>query len=285
MKVEMRLVWGEFLLPLESQRLDFVNVADVEGLADHDQSDFQLLSVKSHHAGWICQALGVPQWWWRKYQKHIPVLNEILSKIKKLKVQKRKLPTAVIAIEVRGRKVLIQNSVRNVKFAFKGAADVDALQWFLDVLEEDIKELRKNTSKDEEAVGDETLGAKSLVSESDDEDIIEANADGAETLGKAEDAIVAECLELIRNNSQCKKALYFPSRWSFEVTKKGLKKPKQFPILQFKKIQKMYGSSSSKMRMQCEETSTRVLKYLSGDEEPEAAHAAASAAGSSESLG
>ena len=64
MKVEMRLVWGEFLLPLESQRLDFVNVHDVEGLADEDQLDFQLLSVKSH-SEWTPQALGIPHVWWK----------------------------------------------------------------------------------------------------------------------------------------------------------------------------------------------------------------------------
>ena len=98
--------------------------------------------------------------------------------------------------------------------------------------------MRNNTSKEEEAVGDETLGAKSLDSEQDDEDILEAKADGVETLGAAEDAIVAECLELIRNNPQCKKALYFPSRSCFVVTKKGLKKTKPFSIMQFKKIEK-----------------------------------------------
>ena len=118
MKVETRLVWGEFLLPLESQRLDFVNIADVEGLADQDQLDVQLLSVKSH-AAWIAQALALPHVWWRKYQKRIPELNEIILKIKNLKSEKRKLPNAVVAIEIRGRQVLLQNTARNVKFALK----------------------------------------------------------------------------------------------------------------------------------------------------------------------
>lgn len=285
MKVEMRLVWGECVLPLESQKLDFVNIADVEGLADEDQLDFQLLSLKSH-ATWIASALSLPHSWWRKYQKRIPFLNEVLVKIKNLKSKKRRLPNAVVAIEVRGGQVLLQNTPRNVNLAFKGAADVDALQWFLDMLEEDIKYMRTNTGNEEVAVGDETLGAKSLDSEQDDndEDIFEAKADGVETLGAAEDAIVAECLESIRNNPQCKKALYFPSRFAFEVTKKGIKKPKQFTILQFKMIKKKYGSSSIEMRTQCEAASMNVLKYLSGDEEPEE-HAAASAAGSSETLG
>ena len=135
-----------------------------------------------------------------KYHTRVPLLNEILLKIKSLKADKRRLPNAVVAIEVRGGKVLLQSSPRNVKFAFKGAADVHALQWFLDVLEEDTEETRNNTSKEEEAVGDETLGAKSLDSEQDDEDILEATVDGVETLGASEAAIVVECLELINNS-------------------------------------------------------------------------------------
>ena len=280
----MRLVWGEYVLPLDSETLDFVNIADIEGLADEDNLEFQLLTLNSHTT-WISKALALPHWWWRKYHTQVPLLNEILLKIKSLKAKKPKLPNAVVAIEVRGGRVLVQNSPRNVKFALKGAADVHALQWFLDVLEEDIKEMRKNTSKDEEAVGDETLGAKSLDSEQDDEDTLEAKADGVETLGAAEDAIVVQCLELIRNNPQCKKALYFPSRTCFVVTKKGLKKPKQFGIMDFKKIEKKrYWISSIQMKTQCEETSERVLKYLSGDVEPEG-NSAASAAGSSGALG
>ena len=53
--------------------------------------------------------------------------------------------------------------------------------------------MRNNTSEEEEAVGDETLGANSLDSEQDGEDILDAKADGA-----AEDAIVVECLGLIK---------------------------------------------------------------------------------------
>ena len=86
-----------------------------------------------------CSSVGASSLVVEKYQKRIPVLNEILLQIKNLKSEKRKLPNAVVAIEVRGRKVLLQNTARNVKFAFKGAADVDALQRFLDVIEEDIK--------------------------------------------------------------------------------------------------------------------------------------------------
>ena len=64
MKVEQHPCWGEFVLPLESQRLDFVNIGDAEGLADQDQLDFQLLSAKSH-AAWTPQALGLPHVWWK----------------------------------------------------------------------------------------------------------------------------------------------------------------------------------------------------------------------------
>ena len=104
------------------------------------------------------------------------------------------------------------------------------------MLEEDIKDMRKDTGNDEEAVGDETLGAKSLDSEQDDVEILDAKADGA-----AEDAIALECLELIKNDPQCKRALCFPPRSCFEVTKKGLKQTKQFSILQFKRTQKGMG--------------------------------------------
>ena len=83
--------------------------------------------------------------------------------------------------------------------------------------------------------------AQSPDSEQDDEDIIDAKVDGVETLGAAEDAIVVQCLELIRKNPQCKRALYFPSRTCFVVTKKGLKNPKQFGIMHFKKIEKIWG--------------------------------------------
>ena len=127
MKVETRLCWAEFALPLVFQNLDFVNIGDVEGvdyqdnldflniggvegLADQDQLDFQHLSVNTH-AAWIAQALGFPQAWWRKYQTRILFLNEILLEIKNLKSEKRKLPNAVVAIEVRGRQALLQTLI------------------------------------------------------------------------------------------------------------------------------------------------------------------------------
>ena len=71
MNVEKRLCWGECVLPLESQKLDFVNIGDAEGLAGQDQLDFLRLNVKSH-ATWIPQALGLPHVWRKKYQKQVP---------------------------------------------------------------------------------------------------------------------------------------------------------------------------------------------------------------------
>ena len=138
--LEKRLCLNAMAVPFFVQTLDF---------ADHDSEEVMCLDLKATaEARWLEVGLNLPVRWWRCRHKDVPLLAEMKEAINRGKEKKGaaarvpRRPLIVVAITVRGREILVQNSTEPLTLvATKAEGDARAsLQWFLEELQADLEE-------------------------------------------------------------------------------------------------------------------------------------------------
>ena len=138
--LEKRLCLNAMAVPFFVQTLDF---------ADHDSEEVMCLDLKATaDARWLEVGFNLPVRWWRYRHKDVPLLAEIKEAINRGKEKKGaaarvpRRPHIVVAITVRGREILVQNSTEPLCLvATKAEGDARAsLQWFLEELQADLEE-------------------------------------------------------------------------------------------------------------------------------------------------
>ena len=138
--LEKRLCLNAMAVPFFVQTLDF---------ADHDSEEVMCLDLKATaEARWLEVGFNLPVRWWRCRHKDVPLLAEMKEAINRGKEKKGaaarvpRRPLIVVAITVRGREILVQNSTEPLTLvATKAEGDARAsLQWFLEELQADLEE-------------------------------------------------------------------------------------------------------------------------------------------------
>ena len=80
LKVPYRLCWGDIVVPLQSDTLDFVNMHRIEGMGDDEEEgvEFSLVEFKgSMPRCWTEKALGLRARWWMSDISKAPLMKEV----------------------------------------------------------------------------------------------------------------------------------------------------------------------------------------------------------------
>ena len=206
-------------VPVVNRTMD---VVDPFGLHAGKEEDLDVYLVEFMAGGtmtWLEKALKVRPRWFKDNAHRIPFLAEILGVIRQQKnkdfgrgasVKTARLPRCrdcLMAIEVRGKVLLVKNDSRYVCFADLRGPDLaeDSLtsfNWFLSQLESDAGDLQEMDS-DERA---ERAQAREFRHGEVPADIQSA---------------VQESLQNLRAHENCQSAAYFHSRNSFKVKRGG----------------------------------------------------------------
>lgn len=218
-QLQHRLCVGDHVVPLAKQQLELKDLHELQS-GDEDPQDFLLLSLKVGKPMpsmlWFTKSLGLPSSWWEKNAVALPILSEIKEAIackKPRSARMPKNPKAIVPIKIRDRVILAQNSTPPVVLAFKPGNELQDVDWFLQQVEKDLRDLDTEDPPEKKARLD---------------------------LHPEEKEIVEECTQNLRSHAECQTAHFVPSRSVIRVTTKdkmirdfgvsGLKKKRQVAI-------------------------------------------------------
>ena len=164
--------------------------------------------------------------WWAELSSS-PLFKEISTAISKGKqtsgiaARLPKRPNIVVAIEIRGKAILVLNQTRTLTVAFEPGQELEGLQWLVEELE---KDLETNTNLGENLENNEDLEEES---EKDDEEQ-ERHIDHLETQLRDQN------LKALRDHDERLRASWPPSKPCYRVFNKQ-KTMKQFFVIGLKK--------------------------------------------------
>lgn len=242
-----RLCLGNSAVPLVPRIMDFQDLHELTTEGDADDSEFLVLSLKgSADFRWAEKYLKLPARWWARNQSRVPLVVEIQEAIdaKKVKVgfaaRLPRLPNVIVAIEARGKVILVQNQRSFMNLAFRAGQEMDGVHWFLEQLQKDLEQLQGPS---------ETLSNRLSKSQ--------------QPLGStSEHRFVEESIRELKDHPNCHSAVFLPSRSSFRVTKSN-KSSSEFYVSGLKR--KRQQDDEEAMQAMFQVTVTLALKFLSGD--------------------
>ena len=201
---------GECALPLTVRNLDLVEFDGVSFQTLQDETDMFILPLTAAgNKEWLVKCLGKTNRWWLTEGHCLPLMKEIRKCIPGRKFL-RGLGTCVLAIEVRGKKLLVLSSPHKLSLAFE-KAEFQTLEWF-------IEELKKDLRTAAEHPAEEPPTRKRLKQdEGDYQDLVE------------------EALQNLQNHSNCERAWFFKSRNSLKVRATSTRLSKTFVLKRFNK--------------------------------------------------
>ena len=168
--LEKKLCLNDTVVPLESVAMDFDDIHSLLPDLEASEHTFSLLSLKATEPGLWLTKLFKPnlkfaqrrQWWSRL--PSMPLLQEITSAIAKgkqnsgLAARLPRRPKLVVAIEIRGKVILVVNHTRHITLAFQEGQEAEYLDWFLTELRKDIEDQGEDQDQGEDLQeGDENL--------------------------------------------------------------------------------------------------------------------------------
>lgn len=213
--LKYRMCLNDLAVPFVERSLAF---HDLHNLAEGDieNQEFLILSLKaSADVRWLERAFDLPARWWINHHGSVPLLLEIRQAIETKKVKSGggsrlpKLPTAIVAIHIREKVILVQNQTLFLSLAFKPGEEIEALQWFLEELEKDIEKLQNK--------------AAPQTTQEQDDDTQEPprfSKQQKHRVGHEEHQVVQASLNKLLEHSECLRASFLSSRGSFRVIKK-----------------------------------------------------------------
>ena len=138
-----RLCLGDVIVPLKTETLDFKDLFELKD-GDQDQQEFLTLNLKAtSNMEWLTKMLDLKKPWWPQHSQSLPLLHEIETLINSKRPKSPRMPRnpkAIVAIEVRGRTVLVQNIVSSVILAFKSGDEIADIHWFIREIEKDLED-------------------------------------------------------------------------------------------------------------------------------------------------
>ena len=204
-KFERKLCLNDVFVPLETREMEFSDIHGITGEEDFEGS-FNLLNLRAtHDAHWLQKALKLPAKWWVRNQAKLPLMHDISEAImqsKKTKGGAARLPRQehlVVAIRVRERVLLVQNSTRCQTIAIKDGDEPEVLTWLLEQIQKDV-------ALDTTAAPASPRGS-SVPQKKSREDLEPC------------DTFTDEALETLRKHPACSRAWFLPSRSAIKVSK------------------------------------------------------------------
>ena len=219
------------IVPLESKVMHFDDIHEVGSSLNEEEQTFSLLSLKATDSGeWLSKVFQpdstkkkAHRWWVEIFS--LPLCREIIGAISKGKrtsggaARLSRRPNIVVAIEVRGQKILVVNQTRTITLAFQPGQEIEGLQWFLEELhkdlenEEDLEEDKKEDLEEEPE---------------DDPDEQESRVDHLDS------QLQSKHLKALREHDECLRASWPPSKPCYRVVNKA-KTLKEFFVVGLKK--------------------------------------------------
>ena len=196
-----------------------MDLEDIHSLAGGHarRQDFVCVGLKAlDEIRWLEKALKVPSRWWTKHQAVVPLLQEMRQGIDKGKVRKGvncrmpRRPNAVVAIDVRGKVIFVQNK-SGLTLASRPDQEEHALRWFLREVGRDV-EVIQQALREEEAGG--------VVEAETDPQVKKRCYDGGPLADDEEKAFIEDALSQLRAHPQCAYATFLPSRHCFRVVRR-----------------------------------------------------------------
>ena len=151
MDISRKMCVGEFAVPLQNITKDFEDLHQMLGgaISEEEPQTLESLTLKaSMSTTWLKKPLRLKSGrWWVDNCRHLPLLQEIRDAIEKGKVRKgagtrlSKKTDIVVAIKVRGKILLVVNTVVFVSVVFFSDQAAETLEWIISELIKDKEAL------------------------------------------------------------------------------------------------------------------------------------------------
>ena len=141
--VERKMCLQNRALPLVTREMEFEDIHSV-GARDLGTENFECLPLRtSMEAPWLSKFFKKPAKWWLHNGSKVPLVREIRETIETGKVRKggasrlSKRADIVVAINVRGKVILVQNTTLPVTLCWPTNTDdgdegIEVVKWFLE---------------------------------------------------------------------------------------------------------------------------------------------------------
>ena len=208
--VKMRLCLESSVIPLQKQTLAFVDPYKLAEEADEVLAVSLVRLSATGELSWLHQGLGLPRRWWLQNHFRVPLIQEILGLVKDKKPQQgcqvlmpRKHKN-LLPLQVRGKILWFENNSRCVSLALQQGREVEHLQWFMNELQKDIR----------------NLAVEPEASDGPEDQAGPSHKKSKLKLSEEFENLVQESLEEIREHPQSLSAVYLTSKSSFRVSRK-----------------------------------------------------------------
>jgi hypothetical protein len=218
MELEHLLCLNGCPVPVERRTMDFEDFNHCcDG--DKDDEDFVLVDLKAGaQVTWlqkfIQKHLKVNNKFWRERHGELPLVQEMRKAIdtskRGLHKKTNKRTGVIVGIKVRDKVVLVQHTKGLVLAAYAGQ-EKEAIRWFLEEIENDVKLLGPRPQQPDSQV--------------DDDDPVQV--------------IIDTVLLEIRGHPQCHKANFAPSRGCFQIIRKKTPQVNDTKCIYMKKFTKI----------------------------------------------
>ena len=262
LNLQLLLCLDGVALPVVNQSLPIIDPYSLAGnLEDLDLEEnlpVDLLSFKaSGDVHWLMPALGMPLRWWSSKSCQLALLQEIRDLIKDkkpLKGASQRMPKQqafLVLLKVRGRILIMQNSLTLVNLALSGTLEAkkETLSWFIHELQKDLKIVKSLMDQEDPKQGHVIKRSRSGVVPQDFQ------------------SLVTSSLARLHMDPGCSGATYSPSRKSFKVHQK--KCPSKFLEFRVKGLKNLEWVECESMACQFDIAVCAALEALSqGTSEP-----------------
>ena len=212
LNLQLLLCLDGMALPVVKQSLPIIDPYSLAGnLEDLDLEEnlpVDLLSFKATgDVHWLMPALGMPLRWWSSNSCQFALLQEIRDLIKDKKSLKGgsqrmpKMQAFLVLLKVRGRILIMQNSLTLVNLALSGTMEAkkETLSWFIHELQKDLNIKKSLMDQEDPKQGHVIKRSRSGVVPQDFQ------------------SLVTSSLARLHKDPGCSGATFSPSRKSFKV--------------------------------------------------------------------